>query len=281
MTIVETMLILVGAALSARYFLVSIAPCLGRKMEATANRRALELKDEFLLFPPGKILVILVVSGLCIAAFVLCATGDVIHAILSFLAPIVLSGIAVGHFRKKRRKKVVSQLPGFLDVLAGHVKAGHSIQESMSQAIPLLPVEIRKEIGWVYQQCRLGTPLTEALILWEERIPCEEIALVVRPLQVALPAGGNIVDLLTQTRDILRLRNRMEEKMSAMTAQARLQAMVLTILPPTFVAVLSRVDSGYFQQCIGTFHGKAILAAAGILQILGWLTIRKILSTKP
>lgn len=112
-------------------------------------------------------------------------------------------------------------------------------------------------------------------------MPCEEIALLVRPLRVALPAGGNTVDLLLQSRDILRTRNRMEEKMQSMTAQARLQAYVLTLLPPVFAAVLSRVDPDFLPRCTGTVQGKGILAIAGFLQLFGWLTIRKILSVKP
>lgn len=105
--------------------------------------------------------------------------------------------------------------------------------------------------------------------------------MVVRPLRIALPAGGNIVDLLLQSRDILRARNRMEEKMRSMTAQARLQASVLTLLPPAFVAVLSKVDPNFLPRCTGTIQGKGILAVAAFLQLLGWLTIRKILSVKP
>ncbi len=130
------------------------------------------------------------------------------------------------------------------------------------------------------QLVRLGTPLADALLLWEQRIPCEEVSLAVRPLRLALPAGGNVVALLERTRDILRARFRMQEKMRSMTAQARLQACVLTLLPPGFIAMLSRIDPGFLSRCLGSPQGKAILAASGVLQVLGWLTIRKILAVK-
>jgi len=277
----EVLLIAGGTALLARFVFMALAPYLRNRLEATAHKRAQDLKEEFLLLPPRKILMTLLASGMLAATTVMAATADIFLAAVSFVLPIVLSGFAVRYFRRKRRRKVISQLPGFLDVLAGQVKAGHSFQEALSDTIPLLPREIRKEISWVFQLCRLGTPLTEALLLWEERVPCEEVAMVVRPLRIALPAGGNIVDLLLQSRDILRARNRMEEKMRSMTAQARLQAYVLTLLPPVFVAVLSKVDPDFLPRCTGTAQGKGILAVAGFLQLLGWLTIRKILSVKP
>ena len=103
---------------------------------------------------------------------------------------------------------------------------------------------------------------------------------MVRPLRVALPTGGNIVELLTRSRDILQSRNRMREKMRSMTAQARLQAAVLTLLSPVFTGVLSKVDPDFLPRIVGTVQGKAILMIAAFLQFLGWLTIRKILAVK-
>jgi tight adherence protein B len=66
-----------------------------------------------------------------------------------------------------------------------------------------------------------------------------------------------------------------------MTAQARLQALVLTLLPPAVAVALSQVDPGFFPNLLGTPQGKAILAVTFTLQVLGWVTIRKILSVKP
>jgi len=103
----------------------------------------------------------------------------------------------------------------------------------------------------------------------------------VRPLRAAIPGGGNIVDLLERTRDILRLRIRTTEKLRSMTAQARLQALVLTLLPPAFAVVLSRVDPGFFPNLLGTPQGKTIMGIAFVLQVLGWIAIRKILSVRP
>lgn len=277
----ETLLICCGMVLLSRFVLLVLLPLLKNRLDTTADKRSQDLREDFLLLPPRKIVTILVAAGSTAAAIVMATTGDPFLAVGSFALPFVLSGLAVKHFRRKRRDKVILQIPGFLDILAGQVKAGHSLQEALSGTIPLLPVEIRKEISWISQLCRLGTPLTEALLSWEERLPCEEVALVVRPLRIALPAGGNIVDLLLHSRDILRSKQRMEEKMRSMTAQARLQAKVLTLLPPVFVAVLSRVDPDFYPSCTGTVQGKAILAVSVILMLLGWLTIRKILSVKP
>lgn len=281
MTPLEYALFAAGASLLSWILLRAFAPFLRDRLEATAHRHAKDLREEFLLLPPRKIVLLLTASGIIVAFLSYPLTSNFLWAAASGTLPTLVSGCLVKVYRSRRRKKVISQIPGFLDILAGQVKAGRSLQEAISDTISLLPNQIRKEISWIYRLCRLGTPLSEAFLLWEKRMPCDEVALLVRPLRAALPAGGNIVELLTRTRDILRARIRMKEKMQSMTAQARLQATVLTLLPPAFAAVLSRIDPAFLPRALGTAQGKAILAAAAFLQFLGWLSIRKILSVKP
>ena len=281
MTLLENVLLIGGSSLLVGFIIGTLAPILRNVLMKTALRRAEELREEFLLLPPRRILFVLLASGCLCGTIAMTMVRDLYWAAFAGIGPTLLSGLAVQYFRARRRKKVLSQIPGFLDILAGQVKAGHSLQEAISETIPLLPHGIREEISWVFRYCRLGMPLSEAFCLWEERMPCEEVALVIRPLRVALPSGGNIVDLLERCRDILRSRSRTEEKIRSMTAQARLQAITLTLLPPAFTAALAKVDPDFLPLCLGTIQGKAILAAAAVLQVLGWLTIRKILSARP
>ncbi len=281
MTLPEYALLAAGISLLSWFLVRRFAPFLRDRLETTARERAKDLREEFLLLPHRKIMFFLLASGGVCSLLAYLATFSILFATGAGIAPILFSGFTVRYYRAQRRKKVISQLPGFLDVLAGQVKAGHSLQEALSDTIPLLPREIRKEISWVFRLTRLGTPLAESFLLWEERMPCDEVALVVRPLRVALPAGGNIVDLLIRSRDILQARNRMREKMQSMTAQARLQAGVLTLLPPVFAVILSRIEPDFLPLILGTPQGKAVIAVSALLQFLGWMTIRKILSVKP
>lgn len=280
MTPAEYALFAGGAVFLALFLIRTVAPGVTNRFGKTADRASKDLREDFLFLSPRQAMAVMLASGAILAAAALLCVKDIAWATILAAAPTMLSGLAVRRFRRKRRMTIVTQLPGFLDVLSGHARAGHSLQEAMIESVPLLPSGIREEISWMSHLVRLGTPLAEALLLWEQRIPCEEVSLAVRPLRLALPAGGNVVALLERTRDILRARIRMEEKMRSMTAQARLQACVLTLLPPAFIALLSTIDPAFLPRCLGSLQGKAILAVAGTLQALGWLTIRKILAVK-
>lgn len=281
LTPMEGAIFFIGAGLIVRFLLRAALPEVRTRFVRAANRHSDELREEFVHLSPVRIATALVISAALLAGTTLAATRSAAIAGVSGSVPVLLAGLMVRWYRNRRKKSILSQLPALLDLLSGHVRAGHSLPESLSETVPLLPPGIREEMAWVLQQTRLGTPLVEALTSWEERIRSEETSLLVRPLRAAIPGGGNIVDLLERTRDILRLRMRTAEKLRSMTAQARLQAMVLTLLPPAFAVALSKVDPGFFPNLVCTPQGKSIMAIAFVLQILGWVTIRKILSVRP
>lgn len=281
LTPAEAAVFVLGAALIARFLLRAALPHARTRFLLAASRHSDDLREEFVLLPPARITAVLLVSATVLAGSALAATRSVPFAAASGAAPVLFAGLLVRWYRTRRKRSILCQLPSLLDLLSGHVRAGHSLTESLAETVPLLPAGIREEMAWVLQQNRLGTPLTEALTRWEERIRSEEASLLVRPLRAAIPGGGNIVDLLERTRDILRLRMRAEEKLRSMTAQARLQASVLTLLPPAFAFALSKVDPAFFPRLFGTPQGKTIVAIALVLQVLGWVTIRAILSVRP
>jgi tight adherence protein B len=281
LTIEEAMIFVLGAALIARYLVRAALPQARTRFVSAANRHSDGLREEFVLLPPARIVAVLLVSATLLAGSALAATRSVAVAAASGTAPVLFAGLLIRWYRNRRKRSILSQLPSLLDLLSGHVRAGHSLSESLAETVPLLPAGIREEMAWIMQKNRLGTALPEALVHWEKRIRSEETSLLVRPLRAAIPGGGNIVDLLERTRDILQLRIRATEKLRSMTAQARLQAVVLTLLPPAFAVALSQVDPEFFPNLLGTPQGKAILAVTFALQVLGWVTIRKILSVRP
>jgi len=281
LTLEEAGIFVLGAALIARFLVRSGLPQAHTRFVSAANRHSEELREEFVLLPPSRIAAVLLVSAILLAGAALAGTRSVAVAAAFGAAPVLFAGLLIRWYRNRRKRSILLQLPSLLDLLSGHVRAGHSLSESLAETVPLLPAGIREEMAWIMQKNRLGTALPEALVHWEERIRSEETSLLVRPLRAAIPGGGNIVDLLERTRDILRLRIRATEKLRSMTAQARLQALVLTLLPPAFAVALSKVDPGFFPNLLGTSQGKAILAIAASLQVLGWVTIRKILSVRP
>lgn len=280
LTPVEAALFCLGTGLGLRGLYRVVVPAVSRWFEHASDRHSDRLREEFIHLSASRIAAGLLVSGILCACLALAASKSIAAAAFSGLAPILLAGTFIRWYRLRRRKRILSQIPSMLDLVVGHLRAGHSFPESLAETVSLLPSGIREEIAWLLQKHRLGTTLSETFKLFEERMPSEDVYILVRPLRATLSGGGNVVDLLEQIRDILRRKNRTKEKLRAMTAQARLQAVVLTLLPPSFAAALSMIDPDFFPDLVGTPQGKAIVLVAFVLQTMGWLTIRRILSVR-
>lgn len=270
------------ASVSFLFYLHRTAiPWFYRRFDRAATTASTTLREDLLFLSRAQVTFALLALCLLpgIAAVILFRNGWI--GFLAGLSCALLSGAILRRYRNRRRKRIAAQLPCLLDILAGHLQAGHSLPEALKEAIGLLPRGIREEISWIFQRVRVGTPLPEALTLWESRIPSEEVLLVVRPLKSALSTGSDVANLLARCRDILQAKQTMEGRLRSMTAQSRLQAVVLTLLPPGFILVLSKIDPGYLPRCLGTAPGIALLSAAAVLQLAGWLCIRKIMAERP
>lgn len=279
MSPLELALLASGFALIARGLVRWVKGPARERLLESANRRARELRGEFFPVGPEGVLRFLAASATLMALLSGLAARTPWVSLLAGAVPLLASGVVVRLLRKRRRERLVAQLPLFLDLLAGYLKAGRSFPEGLSDVLTLLPREIREEVSWVLQMYRLGTPLGDALELWENRMSREEFSLALRPLRVALPLGGNVLSLLEGARDILRQRERHRQRRKALTAQGRLQAVALTILPCALVAALSMVDPQFFPRLTGTPAGKTILALSATLTGIAWVVIRKILGT--
>lgn len=277
----EEYFLIAGGAIGLVFFLFqTIVPYFRYRLDNSSETMSRILREEFLSLTPKQVRLILLAAGGFAGLAVMVSAKALFWVPVVCILPVLFSGVLVRTIRSKRRKRIVSQLPAFLEILAGHVKAGHSMPESLQEAVPLLASGIREEIAWLCQVIRLGTPLADAFLAWEQRMACGEVSMIVCPLRIAIPAGGNLYDLLSRCRDLLRAKTQQEEKIRSMTAQARLQALVLTLLPPGFIAVLSKIDPEYIDRCRRTGAGKAILAIALALQVLGWFSIRRIMTVK-
>lgn len=278
MTLPEYLLFACGATCLVHFFIRTAIPSCRTRLDDAAEETAKRLREDFLSLSPQQVHRTMLGAGFVSAIATFSVTHDLFLATVAGAVPSCLCGAAARLVRARRRNRIVSQLAAFLDVLSGHVKAGHSVAESLQEAIPVLPSGIREEVSWICQTTRLGTSLPDALLLWEGRMGCEEVSMIVRPLRTAIPVGGNLHVLLTRCRDVLRMKTRQAEKMRSMTAQARVQALILTFLPVGFIAILSNIEPSYLSRCLDTAAGKTILSVAGTLQLLGWACIRRIMA---
>jgi tight adherence protein B len=140
-----------------------------------------------------------------------------------------------------------------------------------------VPDPLGTEFSVFIEEVNLGLPLADALKKLEERMSLPEVRLFNTALLVQREVGGSLAELLSKLADIIRDRFRIERMIKSLTGQNRMSAWVVCSIPP-FLAVLMFIrEPEMMNQMLSDPAGRAMLAAALVLEFLGIVVFRKLI----
>jgi len=216
------------------------------------------------------------------------AGGALLLGVVASFAPVLVIAGAVGGFlvprfylnamEQQRRKKFDAQLLEALPMLAGAMKAGMSLLQAMEQVTREMGPPIRQEFAHALQENRVGKPMIQALMDMKTRLRSDDLDITVNAISIAQETGGVLSDLLVKMGEMIRTRNRVRSKINTLSAQGRLQGIIMIFIPWLLAAVISMVDPGMMRPMFTTTIGQMMLVAIVVLEGLGWLVIRRIVA---
>lgn len=189
---------------------------------------------------------------------------------------IILPRLAVGWLRKRRFRQFEKQLPDALLMVSGAMRAGASLTVAMEGMVKEQRPPLSQEFELMLREQRLGVDFDTALRNMEKRLPIPDFVMVVSGMRISREVGGNLADILETLADTLRRKHQMEGKIDALTAQGRMQGIVMTGLPLFLMLILTQMEPEAMAPLYHTWYGWATLAVIGVLLTLGYLAIRKI-----
>jgi tight adherence protein B len=223
--------------------------------------------------------------------FMLCsvvAAGVVIFLFLIVGQPIPLA-LAVGfialvcpyaylkYITWKRMRRFLEQMPDGLDMISQSLQAGLGLTQAMVFVAKEMPDPLGTEFSVFIEEVNLGLPLPDALKKLEERMALAEVRLFNTALLVQREVGGSLAELLNKLADIIRDRFRLERLVKSLTAQNRVSAWTVCCIPP-FLAVFMFVrEPKLMNDMLTDPMGRAMLAAALVLELVGIFVFRKII----
>lgn len=236
------------------------------------------LEEAFLFVDPNKLWVLTLVGLLVLPPLLWLLTGGPVLPIAAAVLVIALPRIAFGVINKRRRAKIVLQLPDVLLMLGSSLRAGTSLQIALDIAIRETPAPLSQELGVVVREQRLGLALEDSLETMAARLKLEEVELVVSALTIARDVGGNLAETLDRLAATLRAKATMEGKIRSLTSQGKLQGLIVGLLPIFLMLVLSKMQHDAMMPLFHSLVGWAVLGVIGILEVIGFLMIRKIVA---
>lgn len=202
------------------------------------------------------------------------------------LAPI---GAAVGggmcllflkHRKNKRISNFMSSLPEAVELMGRALRAGHGLASGMQLVSNEMKGPVAVEFGRVFEEQNLGVPVDEALRGMSNRIPTMDVQFLVTAIIIQRATGGDLAEILDKIGRLIRQRFELVGHVKALTAEGRLSGLVLMALPPGLLAFVAMSNPAYVAPLFQTPLGTKLLAVTVVLQVLGAVSIKKIISIK-
>ncbi len=182
--------------------------------------------------------------------------------------------------RSKRLAKFEEQLPEALDLLGRAVRAGHSFTTGLELIGKECSEPVAGEFRTTFEEQNLGLPLRDSLINLTERVPLVDTRLLVTALLIQKDTGGNLAEILDELSRVIRERFKIYRDVRVKTAQGRLTAAILILLPLIMMALLGGVNPTYIHILFNDPGGQTMLLIAASMQIVGSLILWRIVNIK-
>lgn len=237
---------------------------------------ALTLTELFIFMDPKTLLRLSMVSLAVFLLVGLLLTNSLILLALFAAAGLSFPKLLVRYVKQRRFEQFGLQLVDSLMILSNSLRSGMNLV----QAIEVLEKEqsppISQEFGLVLREIRLGVSTLDALKNLTQRMPNDDLILIVTSMNIVLEMGGNLTKIFDTMATIIRERSKIELKTKALTAQGKMQGIVVGLLPTALGAAMFVMDPVMMGRMLSTVIGNVALAVMVAMQIGGYLLIRKI-----
>lgn len=180
--------------------------------------------------------------------------------------------------KDKRKKAFEAQLGDTLIMMCNGLRSGFSFQQTMENVANDMPAPMGIEFGRVCNEIRYGATMEEALNNMVDRVKSPDLMLVVSAVLIQRTTGGNLSEILTTISKTIRDRIKIKGEINAVTAQGRMSGMIIGALPICIAAVLMVVNPDYMTTFFTTPAGNIMLAVSIVMEVLGFLAIRKVVT---
>ena len=212
----------------------------------------------------GLSMVMLLVSG-----------GGILATTAGLIAGLGLPWLYLRVKETRRTSAFLALLPDTLQMVAGSLSAGFSMPQAMDTVVREGQQPISGEFNRALVEARLGVPIEEALDGVAVRMKSKDFGWVVMAIKIQREVGGNLAELLTTVAATLRERERLRRQVKALSAEGRLSAWILGLLPPVFTIYLLLTRPDYLEPLWTTAMGILFLVFGVVLLAVGALWMRK------
>ncbi len=176
----------------------------------------------------------------------------------------------------RRRAKFNEQLPDALATMSNALRAGFSLSQAFDCVVEQGEKPMSEEFSILQQQLRIGMNFEDALESMSDRVGSDDLTLVTTAILISRKTGGNVTEIFDKIAETIRGRMKIERKVKTLTAQGRMQGMVVSAMPVFLGIAITIIKPNLMLPFLGSIKGVVCVLVMTVLIVAGWLMIRKI-----
>jgi len=188
--------------------------------------------------------------------------------------------VYLSYLKRKRVEKFKRQLPDGMDLIARALKAGHAFSGGMSLAADEFDDPLGPEFAETLDEINYGVSVGDALKNLAARVDCGEIKYFVVGVILQRETGGNLAELMETLAGLIRERFKFDGKVKTLTAEGRISAVILILLPIGIFGYLWLTNPNFLAPLITEPVGKLMILGAIIMMIIGAFVMKKMVDIK-
>lgn len=208
--------------------------------------------------------------------FIWFVTDNTLSFVATFIIVLVLPRYIYKSMHARRLATLDKQFPDTLMGLANAMRSGASLSIAMEAVAQDFQPPMSQEFALVLREQKLGVDFSVSLANMERRIPLQDFAMFTAAIRISREVGGNLTETLDKLADTLRKKQTMEGKIRSLTAQGKMQGLVMSGLPLLLMLVLLQLEPAAMNKLFTTHVGWSVLLVIAVMETLGYLAIRKI-----
>lgn len=197
---------------------------------------------------------------------------------------VIIGAMTIGAFNlklnkdiNKRMDKIEASFPDALDVLRRALQAGYSFSDAIKLVTEEMEGELAKEFKLMFANINYSKDTKRALLSFIERVPSVSAMAFASAVLVQKETGGNLAENINNLSRVIRQRFTFRRRVRTLSAEGRLSAWILILLPFVLFAVIYLQTPSYVGELTGTKDGQKLLIWGAIGMTLGGLWISKLI----
>jgi len=266
------------ASLLRQKFLRELSP-LARRLEDSPRMeelaRVIEQSGRSILAHRLVMLAVLIAAAASVAAFVL--TGNMAIVAMAFVAGGSAPFVYIFRLRRERLEKFEEQLPDAVDVMKRALRAGHPFNSCIKLVAEDMDEPISREFELTFADVNYGNDLRRALLGMLLRVPSSNLMAVVTAVLIQKETGGNLAEIFERIALVIRSRFRFGRRVRTLSAEGRMSAWILTLVPIILFGVLWITTPSYLPPLLENPTGQKMLIFAVVMMVVAVFWMRKII----